>query len=148
MPEYTFVCNTDKGGCGHTFSMIMSMAEYSDKQKCPSCKKIKAVCRCLEADLPTINTSVRRSDDQVTVGELAKRNSERLSSDEKAHLTEKHNEYKYEEPTKELPDGMKRMGSPKDRVAPKKQRTRDPKRRRKNAKTLQPKGKSGKSGSN
>ena len=140
MPEYTFLCDKDNGGCGHGFSIVVSMTEYKDEQTCPACKKAKGVRRCLEADLPTLNTSVRKGDHQITVGELAKRNNTRLSSDEKAHLTYEQNKYKYEEPTRELPDGMSRMGSPKDRIATKKQRTRDPKRKRKNDTT-----KSGKS---
>ena len=143
MPEYTFLCDKDNGGCGHGFSLVMPITEYSDEQECPDCRKTEAVRRCLEVDLPTLNQSVRKGDNQITVGELAKRNSERLSSDEKTHLTYEQNKYKYEEPTKELPKGMSRMGSPKDRVTPKKQRTRDPKKRN-NGKTKKAKVKNSK----
>ena len=134
MPEYTFLCDKQNNGCALEFSLVMSIAEYTDGHTCPRCKRKKPVRRCYEADLPTTNTSVRKSDSNITIGHLAKRNNERLSSDEKAHLQHEHNAYKYEEPKRELPSGMSRMGSPKDRIATKKQRTRDPKRKRKNAK--------------
>jgi len=128
MPEYTFQC----GGCGEVFSIFALMSEYSDKQKCPSCKKTKLVSRKYDIDTVTVSGSVKKGDDEIKVGHLAKRNSEKLSDDEKRHLTEKHNAYKYEEPKTKLPKGMSRMGKkPSDRQVTKKQRKRDPKRKKK-----------------
>lgn len=111
MPTYSFICDTNQKGCGHQFSLFMSMTTYTNKQKCPQCNKQKSVRRDYDIDLPTLSQNIKLNDDNITVGHLAKRNSERLSSDEKDHLTEKHNAYKYEEPTKPLPKGMNRMGS-------------------------------------
>jgi len=128
MPEYTFRCSA----CTHTFSIITTMVEYNDTQKCPVCKHIKSVHRDYVSDLSTINTNVKLGDDDLKLGHLAKRNSERLSNDEKAKITEKNNAYKNEESTKELPKGMSRMGRTKEtRKVPTKQRRRDPKRKAK-----------------
>jgi len=127
VPEYTFHC----GGCGEVFSIFTLMSEYSDKQTCPSCKKTKQVSREYAVDVITVGGSIKKGDDKIKVGHLAKRNSERLSDDEKRHLTEKNNAYKYEEPKTDLPKGMSRMGKPSDRKVSKKQNKRDPKRKKK-----------------
>lgn len=127
MPEYTFVCTE----CRDIFSVFMPMKKYIPKQKCPVCKKTLSVHRHYETDLSHITTSVKKGDDELKIGHLAARNTERMSSDEKADLTRKHNEYKYQESEKELPKGMTRLGKdPEKRKLPATQRKRDIKPRK------------------
>lgn len=65
-------------------------------------------------DVLTQNASVKKSDNELkTIGDLARRNSDRMSDDEKIHLYQKHNAYKFDDPTKELPKGMNRIKKPK-----------------------------------
>ena len=102
MPTYTFKCDS----CDHQFEKFMTMAKYTDRQVCPNCKKIKPVHRDYSADT-LMSATVTLSDDQLKLGHLAKRNGERMSADEKAHLHRKHNEYKYnKKATRDLPNGM------------------------------------------
>lgn len=62
----------------------------------------------------TIASSVKKSDTELkTIGDLAKRNSERMSDDQKQDLHIKHNSYKdNKEQTKELPKGMQYTKKP------------------------------------
>ena len=126
MPEYSYICHH----CNNTFEIFLSLLEYNPECVCPVCER--PASRDYKTDLP--NTSVRKGDGEVTLGTLAQRNTERMSPDEKAHLTHKHNEYKYQEPQKALAKGMTRLGPPNDRKTPKKQRKRDIKKRNKNGK--------------
>jgi hypothetical protein len=65
-------------------------------------------------DFSTIIGSVRKSDSELkTVGDLANRNRDRLSNDEKLALQKKHNDYKEQESIKQLPTGMSRIKKPK-----------------------------------
>ena len=90
MPCYSYKCSNPK--CGELTESFQSIKDYTPLVKCPKCKK-KTLIRNLKADLPS--GSVKKGDDQLTVGELAKRNTERFSRDYKEHL---HNErYKYRE---------------------------------------------------
>jgi len=101
MPSYSYKCNNKK--CGLEFEEFMTMEEYSRTTvMCPSCKS--KTTREFHKDLPA--TSVKLSDDQIKLGHLAQRNSDKLSNDERAHLDYEHNKYKYEEPTHDLPSGM------------------------------------------
>jgi len=103
MPSYSYKCNNKK--CGLEFEEFMTMDEYDRcKILCPRCRT-KATREFLK-DLPA--TSVKLSNDQIKLGHLAQRNSEKLSNDERNHLNYEHNKYKYEEPTKDLPSGMTR----------------------------------------
>jgi len=108
MPEYTFYCDKENNGCGHKFTIFMYMCEYSETQQCPQCHKVQPVKRSLSDDLAGMTHSVIKGDDQITLGQLAERNRDRLSDDEKAYLNYKHNEYKFQ-PKPELPKGMTRM---------------------------------------
>ena len=92
MPEYSYTCLK----CNTKFSVIKSISDYKPKEKCPECKLIGEVIRDLETDWNSLVGAVVRGDDQITVGELAKRNTERLSNDEKAALTHKHKTEGYE----------------------------------------------------
>ena len=118
MPEYSFICNN----CNNTFTIYTSISKYTGECECPFCRSLK-VNRDYQEDLP--RTSVKKGSDEITVGHLAHRNTENLSSDEKSHLTYKHNKYKYDKPQKDLPDGMSRVGSPNSRKVSKKQRRKD-----------------------
>jgi hypothetical protein len=62
----------------------------------------------------TQSTSIRKSDSELkTIGDLALRNTERMSMDEKSHLYQKHNSYKEtQEEAKPLPKGMSRIKKP------------------------------------
>ena len=65
-------------------------------------------------DVMSQSASVKKSDSELkTIGDLARRNSERMSDDQKISLYQKHNAYKYDESTKELPTGMSRLNKPK-----------------------------------
>lgn len=108
MPEYTYVCNV----CDHKFSVVCSIKAYSEKVVCESCKS-KNTNRSYEDDIITINASIKKTDSELkTIGDLAQRNSERMSDDEKTALYMKHNSYKEEKDLKPLPSGMSRMKKP------------------------------------
>jgi hypothetical protein len=66
------------------------------------------------ADVLTQSASVRKSDSELkTIGDLARRNSDKFSEDEKHHLYQKHNSYKYDtNEMKNLPSGMTRINKP------------------------------------
>jgi hypothetical protein len=84
------------------------MKDYQDTIKCPSCKKI--ISRDYNTDMVTINGTVKKSDSELkTVGDLAQRNGDKLSDDEKIYLHQKHNSYKDKKDQTELPKGMTRM---------------------------------------
>jgi hypothetical protein len=57
-----------------------------------------------------MGSSVIKSDSELkTLGDLANRNRDRMSEDQKQSLYEKHNAYKEQGPTQDLPKGMTRM---------------------------------------
>lgn len=114
MPTYSFFCDT----CQEKFELYLSIAQYeSIKKFCPLCNKTKAVSRLYQEDLISLNTSVKKSDNELkTIGDLANRNRDKMSDDHKTHLSEKHNEYKEQLPTKELPKGMNRLQRPKQKI--------------------------------
>ena len=61
-------------------------------------------------DVASQSASVKKMDTELkTLGDLARRNSDKLSEDEKHHLYIKHNEYKDEQYQKPLPTGMSRV---------------------------------------
>jgi putative FmdB family regulatory protein len=109
MPEYTYEC--DK--CQSVFSVICSISNYNEHPKCDACSSKKTHRRYLE-DCSTINSSVRLGDNELkTLGDLAQRNTERMSDDEKRHIYEKNNAYKQTQSTNALPTGMSRLKKPK-----------------------------------
>ena len=91
MPEYSYVCDPQQGGCGHSFSVVQSFSEYKALKRCPSCKKHRLI-RDYGAD--NITGTVKGSGGAKTLGHLAEVNSSRLSSDQKEALRQKHNKYK------------------------------------------------------
>lgn len=108
MPTYSYHCED----CAFNFELFFYIKDYIEKPLCSKCQS-KNTARRFTHDVSTQNTSVRKSDTELkTIGDLAKRNSERLSEDEKIHLYQKHNSYKEEQSTKELPKGMNRVQKP------------------------------------
>jgi len=68
-------------------------------------------------DMLTISGSVKKSDSELkTVGDLANRNRDKLSSDEKEYLHNKHNKNKDKDLEKQLPKGMSRMQKPNKKI--------------------------------
>jgi putative FmdB family regulatory protein len=112
MPCYTYYCNS----CKKKFEVVCSYSQYSEHAKCEFCKK-KNTERSYQDDLTTLNASVKLSDNEIkTIGHLAARNNEKFSEDYKQHLYEKHNSYKEETSSKELPKGMSRMKKTKTKM--------------------------------
>lgn len=104
MPEYTYKCEE----CNSTFAVVCSISEYKDHPKC--CCGSKKTTRKYAEDCLTINGSVRLGDNELkTLGDLAKRNTERMSDDEKQAIWAKNNAYKENPPDKPLPKGMSRL---------------------------------------
>lgn len=104
MPEYSYICSK----CNLRFSLISSISQYVEH---PKCNKCQSLCyRNYGVDLITLNASVKKSDNELkTIGDLAKRNSDRMSEDQKHALYLKHNSYKDEQDLKPLPTGMSRV---------------------------------------
>lgn len=108
MPEYSFCC--DK--CKYKFSIYCSISKYSDKQKCPQCKSTKTY-REYTTDLVSLASCIKKADSELkTLGDLANRNSDRMSDDHKQSLYMKHNSYKEDPNPRELPKGMSRIKKP------------------------------------
>lgn len=108
MPIYTFECLK----CEKTFEHVCSIKSYNGKAKCPSCSS-KKTTRCYTDDVATINGSVKKSDSELkTLGDLAMRNTERLTEDQKQEIYKKNNSYKETPSDKPLPKGMSRIKKP------------------------------------
>ena len=100
MPLYTYNCT----GCADIFEMYFKRDEYVENPPCPSCFT-RTTHREYTRD--RVHSSVKLSDSELkTVGHLADRNRDSMSSDQKEELTYKHNVYKYNKPKPELPRGM------------------------------------------
>ena len=110
MPSYSYFCQK----CKDNFELFFYIKDYTDKPKCPTCNKNHTE-RLYSVDAATINTSVRKSDSELkTLGDLAKRNTDRMSEDQKVELYVKHNDYKENKiETKPLPSGMSYKKKPK-----------------------------------
>ena len=105
MPTYSYHCD----GCDQDFELFFYIKDYQEQPKCQFCKK-KKTHRLYTKDAATLNASVRKSDSELkTIGDLADRNRDRMSKDEKQYLYEKHNDYKETPSDKPLPAGMSRM---------------------------------------
>lgn len=108
MPEYTYECDD----CKSVFNVICSISKYKDHPQC-DCGSKKTNRRYVD-DCLTINGNVKKSDSELkTLGDLALRNTERMSDDEKRHIYEKNNAYKQTPSDKPLPKGMSRLKKPK-----------------------------------
>lgn len=106
MPEYSFVCRD----CENRFSLVLSYKQYDSGRF--SCDKCNSICldRDYSTDLSNISGSVKKSDSELkTIGDLANRNRDKMSDDQKEHLYRKHNEYKLNKPNDPLPKGWNRV---------------------------------------
>lgn len=114
MPLYSYICNN----CEGFFEIVYSYSEYDknkNKTKCPACQSTN-VERDIN-DMASLNTSIKKSDSELkTIGDLALRNSERMSDDQKQDLYTKHNSYKEQPNDKPLPKGMSRMKRTKNKI--------------------------------
>lgn len=107
MPTYSYVCDD----CKTSFELFFTIKEYVSQPKCSFCNS-KHTSRNYSIDFATISNSIKKSDAELaTIGDLAKRNSDKMSDDEKTALYLKHNSYK-ENTGKELPKGMSRVKKP------------------------------------
>lgn len=115
MPTYTYNCDD----CNQFFEMFFYIKDYTDNPKCINCGK-KHTYRMYTIDVSSQSASVKKSDGELkTLGDLAKRNTDRLSDDEKAHLYQKHNDYKENKiEEKPLPKGMSRIQKPEKPIWP------------------------------
>lgn len=98
MPVYEYECE-----CGYVCEEYGSIKDGpKSRMKCPNCKKKKLV--------PTISggvmSKVEKSDDEVTLGTLAERNSKRMSKEEKEAINAK---YKQKKDKLKLGVGMSQM---------------------------------------
>jgi putative FmdB family regulatory protein len=104
MPTYTYRCPS----CDSKFELFFTIREYDSSPRCLFCKS-KKTDRSYADDLSSIQGSVIKSDSELkTIGDLANRNRDRMSNDQKQELYNKHNSYK-EKSDKELPKGMNRI---------------------------------------
>lgn len=109
MPAYTYCCNK----CAKKFELFFYIRDYIESPICPHCSSSKTE-RSYMDDLSSIQSSIIKHDSELkTLGDLANRNRDRMSQDQKDILYKKHNAYKEESSTKELPKGMTRMDKPK-----------------------------------
>ena len=106
MPEYIYSCAKEDGGCGDSFSLIMSVSQVDDnnRPKCPKCKKNSAVHR----DFKEENSHADAG--PSTIGMLMDKNTDKLSTDEKLAIfnrtrnEEKHRTQLKDEPTTPIVD--------------------------------------------
>lgn len=112
MPTYTFSCLNKK--CRNkTFDIFSTIKSYDGSGICPRCKE-KSTTRDYVQDLPV--AQVVKGDSELSLGDLAQRNSNRFSDDYKDHLYQKHNSYKnQDEDGVELPAGMTKVKRPKNK---------------------------------
>jgi len=86
----------------------MTFDNYTDKQKCSKCGA--KAHRSYGDDLGNLDGFVKLADSEIkTIGHLAHRNTEKMSADQKQALHHKHNSYKYEDNSRDLPSGMSRI---------------------------------------
>lgn len=106
MPTYSYQCSK----CKQSFELFFYIKDYHENPPCLSCKS-KKTHRLITNDVLTQNCSVKKADTELkTLGDLAQRNSDRMSDDEKQSLYTKHNSYKDDtELDKKLPSGMSRV---------------------------------------
>jgi putative FmdB family regulatory protein len=110
MPNYTFFCES----CSNKFEIFLTIKEYKEHPKCSLCES-KKTYRSYQDDICT--GFVKKTDAELsTIGDLANRNRDRMSDDQKQSLYVKHNEYKDSAFQKELPSGMSRMKKPKQKT--------------------------------
>lgn len=103
MPTYTFLCEH----CRKKVEIFYSIKDYNEHTKCNTCHTI--MTRSYQDDLSDITGSVIKNDSELkTLGDLANRNRDRMSNEQKDNLYTKHNKYKEDFHLK-LPSGMSRI---------------------------------------
>ena len=108
MPTYTYTCEK----CQKNFELFFYIKDYQEQPKCDWCGCTKTH-RCYILDVSTQSTSVKKADSELkTIGDLANRNRDKLSDDQKTEMYQKHNQYKEIQSDKPLPKGMSRMKKP------------------------------------
>lgn len=108
MPTYSYQCQD----CSKAFELFFYIRDYIESPKCCYCES-KNTERAYSKDVLTQSASVKKADSELkTIGDIANRNRDRLSDDEKVSLYNKHNSYKEEAPKTALPKGMTRMKKP------------------------------------
>jgi len=113
MPNYSYSCEK----CGTNFELFFLIKDYVAQPKCIICSS-KKTTRNYVADAVTQSSSVKKSDSELkTLGDLANRNRDRMSSDQIESLNQKHNNYK-EPNDKPLPSGMNRIKRPPKTIWP------------------------------
>lgn len=115
MPTYSYKCS----GCNKKFELYSSIKNYVENPNCINCDSSDTYRLYIE-DVCTQSSSVKKSDSELkTIGDLAMRNTERMSTDEKISLYKKHNSYKEtQDDAKPLPKGMSRMKKPPKTIWP------------------------------
>lgn len=109
MPTYSYFCDS----CSKTFELFFYIKDYTEHPECELCHS-KQTHREYLRDISSQHASIKKSDNELkTLGDLANRNRDRMTEDQKQELYKKHNAYKDEPSTKELPKGMTRMPKPK-----------------------------------
>jgi putative FmdB family regulatory protein len=87
MPTYTYSCEK----CNHNFELFFYIKDYIPNPECIKCHSSDTI-RLYVADVLTQSASVKKSDNELkTIGDLANRNRDRMSDDEKSALHKKHN---------------------------------------------------------
>lgn len=106
MPSYTYHCDS----CSKSFELFFYIKDYKEQPNCSYCNSIRTHRSYID-DVITQSASVKKADSELkTIGDLAMRNTERMSDDQKAELYIKHNSYKEDKiETKPLPKGMSYM---------------------------------------
>jgi putative FmdB family regulatory protein len=105
MPNYSYRCEQ----CYKDFELFFYIKDYIAQPKCIECQSQKTV-RNYVADVITQVSTIKKSNSELkTIGDLALRNSEKMSDDQKHHLYLKHNSYKEQKDLKPLPQGMSRV---------------------------------------
>lgn len=105
MPSYSYQCNA----CKQKFELFFLIKDYQEKPKCEYCNAKKTI-RLYAVDAASQISLIKKSDNELkTLGDLANRNRDKLSNDQKNELFSKHNEYKENKPDAPLPKGMSRI---------------------------------------
>lgn len=108
MPTYTYYCNK----CKNKFEQFFYIKDYISTPKCSLCNSSRTIRSYID-DAKTIQNTIKKHDTELkTVGDLANRNRDRMSEDQRNELYTKHNDYK-ESPPKQLPKGMNRVSKTK-----------------------------------
>lgn len=108
MPTYTYFCNK----CKKKFELFYYIKDYVSSPNCLHCAS-KLTERSYSDDIASVQNSIIKHDSELkTVGDLANRNRDRMSEDQKQALEYKHNSYKEQHNNKPLPKGMNRISKP------------------------------------